>query len=277
MKNKIVILVILVIILGGCINESKEEKIVVFAGAASKPALEKVSRIFEEKTGIGVELNFGVSESMLLQMKMAKKGDIYIPGYQDYMIKAKRENIIYPETERVIAYLIPAINVQSGNPKNITSLNDLGREGIKVGICNPESCCVGRYAVEILEYNNLTEKVKKNIITYAESCPKTASLVALDKVDAIIGWRAFGKWNPDDIDIVYIEKERIPRISYISSAISVYTKDKESAHKFIDFLVSEDGRKIFAEYGYIADEDEARKYAPNARIGGEYELPREWK
>ena len=270
-------------IIAGCIGsenkagEEKQKTIMAFCGSASKPAMEDAAKTFQEKTGIKVELNFGGSGNMLSQMKMSKQGDLYIPGSPDYMAMAERDGVVYPETVKKIAYLVPAIDVQKGNPKNIRSLDDLAREGISVGICAPESCCVGLYAVEILEYNNLTGKVKPNIVVHAESCSKTAALVVMDKVDAIIGWRVFSKWTPDDTDVVYLKPDQLPRIAYIPAAISTYTKDRESAQKFIDFLASEDGQEIFAKWEYIATEEEARKYAPKAQIGGEYELPGNWK
>jgi len=270
-------------IIAGCIGsenkagEEKQKTIMAFCGSASKPAMEDAAKTFQEKTGIKVELNFGGSGNMLSQMKMSKQGDLYIPGSPDYMAMAERDGVVYPETVKKIAYLVPAIDVQKGNPKNIRSLDDLAREGISVGICAPESCCVGLCAVEILEYNNLTGKVKPNIVVHAESCSKTAALVVMDKVDAIIGWRVFSKWTPDDTDVVYLKPDQLPRIAYIPAAISTYTKDRESAQKFIDFLASEDGQEIFAKWEYIATEEEARKYAPKAQIGGEYELPGNWK
>ena len=123
----------------------------------------------------------------------------------------------------------------------------------------------------------MAEKVKPNIVTHAESCSKTAALVVMDKVDAVMGWRVFSKWTPNDTGVVYLKPEQIPRIAYIPAAVSTYTKDRESAQEFIAFLTSEECQKIFAKWGYIATEEEARKYAPDAQIGGEYELPDNWK
>ncbi len=60
-------------------------------------------------------------------------------------------------------------------------------------------------------------------------------------------------------------------------AISTFTKDRESAQKFLDFLVSPQGQEIFSNWGYITTESEARKFAPNAEIGGEYKLPETYK
>ena len=220
--------------LGGCAR-GQQKAITAFVGSASKPAMEETAKAFEQETGIRVYLNFGGSGTMLSQMKLSRSGDLYIPGSPDYMVMAEREGVIEPETVRIISYLIPAILVQHGNPKNIQSLSDLARPGIKVAIADPDTVCVGLYAIEILEYNNLLPEVGGNIVTYSESCSKTASLVALKSVDAVIGWRVFSKWHPEVIDVVYLKPEQIPRLSYIPGAPSTFTDDGEHAPKFLAF------------------------------------------
>ena len=214
---------------------------------------------------------------MLSQIKLSKSGDLYIPGSPDYIVKAERDSLTDPKSTKVIAYLIPVIAVQHGNPKNIQSLADLAKPGIKVGIGNPEAVCLGLYAVEILDYNHLLAEVGKNIVTYAESCEKTATLLSLKQVDAVIGWHVFHDWDPDKIDVVYLGPEQLPRIAYIPGALTTFTQDRDSAEKFLDFLVSPQGQEIFKKWGYITTESEARKFAPNAKIGGEYKLPADYK
>jgi molybdate transport system substrate-binding protein len=262
----------------GC-SQEEMRTITAFAGAAGKPAMEEAAQAFEQETGIKVYLNFGGSGTMLSQMKLSKSGDLYIPGSPDYMLMAEREGIIESESVKIISYLVPVIVVQPGNPKNIKSLADLARPGIKVGIANPESVCVGLYAIEILEYNGLLDDIQKagTVVTYAESCEKTATLVALKAVDAVIGWDVFDNWEPDKIEVVYLKPEQVSRIAYIPAAISTFAEDKQSAQQFINFLVSKTGQEIFQKWGYITAESEAREFAPNAKIGGEYKLPPTYK
>lgn len=263
---------------GGCKNSAEAPKeLLVFAGSASKPALDEAAKAFEAQTGIKVILNYGGSGTMLSQMKLAQTGDIYIPGSPDYLIKAERENVIDSSTTQIIAYLLPVISVQKGNPKNIQSLADLTKPGIKVGIGNPSTVCVGLYAIEIFEKAGLLESVYGNIITNAESCEKTATLLSLKSVDAIIGWDVFHHWDADNIDTVYLQPEQTPRIAYIPAAISIYSKNTTDAQAFITFLTSDEGRAVFQKWGYITNETEIRQFAPDAAIGGEYELPESYK
>jgi molybdate transport system substrate-binding protein len=250
-----------------------ESRITAFCGSVSKPVLEEAAESFCKETGIHVDLNLGGSGTMLSQMKLARRGDVYIPGSPDYMIKAVRDGVVDPDSIKILAYLIITIDVQHGNPKHISTLSDLVRPGIRVAIGNPEAVCVGLYAVELLERNGLLQQVQKNIVTHASSCEATASLLAMKKVDAVIGWDVFSKWNPGEIDTVLLKPHEIPRIAYIPAAVSTYSQEKKSAQAFINFLASPEGKKIFAKWGYIATATEARTFAPKAEIGGEYKLP----
>jgi molybdate transport system substrate-binding protein len=257
---------------GACAPKT-QKSVTAFVGSASKPPMEEAAQAFEKETGIKVYANYGGSGTMLSQIELSKSGDIYIPGSQDYMTKAERAGAVDAASVQKVAYLVPVIGVQHGNPKNIQSLADLARPGVKVGIGNPEAVCLGLYAVEILDHNNLLADVGKNIVVQAESCEKIATLISLKSVDAVIGWDVFHQWGPDNIDVVYIQPDHLPRLAYVPAAVSTFAADNDSAQKFIDFLVSAEGQAIFKKWGYISNEGDARRFAPEAEIGGEYQLP----
>jgi molybdate transport system substrate-binding protein len=242
-----------------------------FCGSASKPALEELTGIFEEKTGIRVVLYFSGSGTALSQMKLSGKGDIYIPGSPDYMAEAADAGIIDKRTTRTIAYLIPALLVRGGNPKNIEKLEDLTEPGLRVAIANPDSVVIGKYAVEILEKSGLLGAIGKNIVTFTESASKAASLLPLNAVDAVIGWRVFGIFN-SDIDLVLLPPDQIPRISYIPAAVSSTCLNPDAAGAFIEFLTGDEGREVFNRWGYITTRESALKFSPEAEIGGVYRI-----
>jgi hypothetical protein len=45
----------------------------------------------------------------------------------------------------------------------------------------------------------------------------------------------------------------------------------------LDFLISDEGHGVFKQTGYYTNESEAKIFAPNAQIGGEYKLPECYK
>ncbi len=259
----------------GCSKNSRS--IEVFVGSATKPAIEDAATAFERKAGVKVLLHFGGSGKMLSELKLARRGDIYLPGSSDFMEIAKREKLVLPETEKRITYLVPAINVPAGNPKNIRTLEDLARPGLRIGIARPDSVCVGLYGVEILERAGLADRVRPNIVTHAESCEKTAQIVALGTVDAILGWEVFHYWQPDKIETVLLAPDQVARIGYIPIALSVFSKQRPLAQQFIDFLLAEEGQAIFRRWHYLSSVEDARKFArPETPVGGEWKLPAGW-
>ncbi|MBN1568837.1 MAG: molybdate ABC transporter substrate-binding protein [Acidobacteria bacterium] len=275
--------IIMAIGFGACLNSATgfaAGSLLIYAGAASKPPAEEAARLYEQRTGVKVDLVFGGSGSVLSQMKLAKQGDIYFPGSSDYMEKAKRNGVVYADSEKIIVYLVSAINVAKGNPHGIRTLKDLTRPGLRIAIANPEMVCVGTYAVEIIEKSlSNPEKAafQRNLINYTESCEKTATAISLKMVDAVIGWSVFEHWDPERIQTVRLPSAQVPRIGYIPIAISRFTKNRNEAQRFIDFIAGPEGRKIFARHKYFATPEEATNWLGARKpIGGEYEVPAAW-
>ncbi len=251
------------------------QPVVVFAGSASQPPLAEAAKGFQEKTSIPVVLHIGGSGAMLSQVRLTRQGDIYIPGSPDYMKKAQDLGLVGNDVA-ILAYLVPALLVPKGNPLEITGLQDLGRTGLRVGLADPDGVCVGLYAVEILEANALVSTVRPNLHGMVESCAKAASMIPLQLVDVVIGWREFATWNPTMIDAVLLEPGQVPRLAYIPAARLHNAANPKGAEAFIAFLKSGEGRAIFKKWGYFTEEAAARKFAPRARIGGSYVLPQGW-
>ncbi|MGZ3570255.1 MAG: substrate-binding domain-containing protein, partial [Thermodesulfobacteriota bacterium] len=141
--------------------------------------------------------------------------------------------------------------------------------------------CVGTYAVEVIEKNlSLAQKqrLKKNLVNYTESCEKTANAISLKAVDAVLGWEVFQGWDSQRIETIYLKPEEVPRIGFIPIAISKFTRDKTLAQRFIDFLLSSEGKAIFQKYHYLTEINQARQFTKSdTPVGGEYALPDEWR
>jgi len=248
--------------------------------------MEEIVPLFEKKTGIKILITYGGSGYLLSQIKLTEKGDIYLPGSSDFMEKAKEMDIIYPESEKILVYLIPEICVQKDNPKKISFLHDLAKKDIKIAIGHPENVCVGTYAVEIFDVNLKTfeqNQIKKNIVNYTESCEKTAALLSLKTVDAIIGWDVFKFWDTANIKGIKLQDHQIKRIGYIPVAITKFTNHRTLAEQFIKFLLSDDAKKIFRKYHYQTTLQEVNQYIygdtlskNHISVGGMYNLPKHW-
>jgi molybdate transport system substrate-binding protein len=275
------VLMAILLLFSAVIEVRATESLLFMAGAAAAPVVEELAKAFESKTGIKVEISVGGSGMLLSQIKLAKKGDVYFPGSIDFIDQAKREGQIDETTITPVVYLVPAINVQRGNPHNVKCLKDLCRPGLKVAFANPESVCLGVFATELVEqFFSPEEKaaVRKNLVTYTESCEKTATAISLKSVDAVIGWSVFENWNPELIETVKLSPEEVIRISYLAVAVTKYAKNPETAKKFIEFMQSEEGLSFFKRYKYFTTANEALEYLGAEKpVGGKpFAVPTDW-
>ena len=243
-------------------NRRQEKELHVFAGAANTPPLTEVAKLYEKRYGVKVRLTFGGSGVVLSQMKLTRKGDVYVPGSDDYMELAIKEGVVDPKTVRIVCWLVPVINVPKGNPKGIKSLHDLVKPGIRVAIAVPGSVCLGDVAKEIFEKAGLWEKIQANIVMQAKDCADLAAQIKLGTVDAIIGWDVFAHWYPDaPMDNIPIPPE-LSRVRHVPAGVTVFAQDKKEAQRFVDFLASREGKRCYAKWGYCIK-------PPNPAKGGD--------
>ncbi|MBP7633799.1 molybdate ABC transporter substrate-binding protein [Candidatus Ozemobacteraceae bacterium] len=258
-----------------------EERILFMAGAAAQPVVEPLAKAFETKTGIKVDVNIAGSGMLLSQIKLSGKGDVYFPGSIDFIDKAVKDGVVDESTVTPIVYLVPSINVQKGNPHGIKTLKDLCRPGLRVAIAQPETVCLGVFAVELAERFFSPEEKKAfraNLVTYTESCEKTATAILLKSADAVIGWSVFEHWNPEMIETVKLTPDEIVRISYLAVAVTKSSQHLEASKKFIEFMKSPDGLEFFKKFHYFTTAEEALAYVgADKPVGGTpYTVPAEW-
>ncbi len=260
---------------GGC-REREPPPLRVFAGSANRPALERIAALWEAEGGAPIETIYGGSGTVLSQLQLAGRGDVYLPGSQDFMERAEALGQVRPETIAELAWLVPALIVPEGNPAGIESLEDLTRPGLRVGIGNPDSVCLGSFAIELLEYNGLLERVFPNVVAFGASCSGVADMAAIGSAEVVIGWRVVERWNPERLDRVELEPHQIPRISAIPIAVTTHSERPALASALVDLARSTEGLQAYAEAGYLTRQADALRLAPQAQLGGSYALPEGW-
>ena len=176
------------------------------------------------------------------------------------MEAAKEKGAIDPETIRSVAYMIPVIAVQRGNPKHIVTLADLARLEIRVAITRPETTLLGKYTPEIFQKAGLAGAIEQNIVTQAARPDSLLAMLVTGQVDAGIIWHFYQALAPDKIEIIPLSPEQLTAIGEMQIAVSTYSENSKSAQQFIDFTTSSPGKAIFQNHGYIVDAKEVKKH-----------------
>jgi len=263
-RNRQVILILLVIMILMMIPGSScspaSSNLSIFTAAGAKPPIDEICRKFQEKYGTTVEVNYGGGGEVLSQMTLSRSGDVYVAPEQRFMEVAAEKQAIDPETIRSVAYMIPVIAVQKGNPKNIQTLADLARPGIKVAITRQETTLLGKYAPEIFAKAGLAGEIGENIVTEAARPDSLLTMLVMGQVDAGIIWHFYQVQAPDKIENIYLLPEQLTGIGEMQAAVSAYSLDKKSAQKFMDFITSAEGKTVFKQVGYLVNDKEGKEY-----------------
>lgn len=239
-----------------------EKPLLVLAGAASKPAMERIVADWRASDSRPVEVAYGGSGQLLAQLKLTRRGDIYFPASPDFLDKAHAEGLIVERTTTV--YLVPALCVKRGNPHAIRTLRDLLRPGLRVALAHPETVAAGRFAAEILQRTLSPEEraaLRGNLVNYATNVEALAVSLALGPVDAIIGWSVLEHWDPERIEAVRLAPADYPRFGRMDAATTTRATDPATALDFLRHLRSARALDAFRAGGYFVDLAEARAFA----------------
>ena len=111
--------------------------LVVYCAAGLKGPVEATAKEYEREFGIPVQLQFGGSGTLLSNLKVAQRGDLFIAADGSF-IEMGRTNRLLAEV-LPLAHLKPVMAVARGNPRGLRGIDDLLRSDVRVSLANPES------------------------------------------------------------------------------------------------------------------------------------------
>lgn len=230
-----------------------QDPLQVYGPGGPAPAMKEAAAVFEKQSGIKVNITAGPTPQWI---EKAKSGaDIIYSGSETMMtdfVQALDGRV--EEAEVRPLYLRPmSILVRPGNPKRITGLKDLLAPGASVLVVNG----AGQNGVwEDMAGRKgdigTVRDLRRNIVGYARnSAAARQQWIDKPEIDAWLIWNIWQIANPDLADVVKVEPEYV---IYRDTAVALTTqgREKDAARRFIDFLFSPDGARIFAKWGWVS-------------------------
>ncbi len=118
-----------------------ETPLLVYAAAGLKPQVEAVAREYERELGVPVQLQLGGSGTLLGNLRVAQRGNLFIAGDQSHLDLGR--------SNKLVAEILPAAEMHAvvcvvcGNHLNIRSLDDVLRPDVRLALANPEAAAIG--------------------------------------------------------------------------------------------------------------------------------------
>lgn len=213
----------------------------IFCGAGMTDPFQEIADVFKAETNCDIEITFANAAQIQTQINTAEEADMFIAGSEDEL-KPVEEAV----TQSIpLVKHIPVIAVQKGNPKGISTVEDLANTDVEILIGDPDSTPIGKIAMKALEDAGIKDKV--NILANTATAPAMATALAAGEADAVIVWKENAK--ADGIEIINTaDMEKY--IKTIPAAILKYAADTDALEAFIDYLNSDEAKEIWIKYGY---------------------------
>ncbi|MDD4891637.1 MAG: extracellular solute-binding protein [Phycisphaerae bacterium] len=222
----------------------------VFCGGSMRPPIEELIHRFEQRNNVRIEPIYNGCGTLVGQMKTGAAGDVYYSCDTSFMNDARSIGAIdesYPVAN--VTRFRPVIMVLKNNPRNIVTVDDLARPGLKIGLGVEDHGAVGRVGWQIVRASPKAEQIQKNIVTLAPTADFLCAQLATGNLDAVITWDAVAR------NYATCEMKDIPDwFSDQPIALMKKTANPELARRFIEFIRSAEARKVFAEHGFIVNQ-----------------------
>jgi molybdate transport system substrate-binding protein len=231
--------------------EQPEKSLFVYCAAGMRKPVESLSQAFEAEKGVKIDLTYDGSNKLLGQIKLTRKGDVYIAGDADYIDMAKKEGLA--GEPRTLCWFVPVIMVRKGNPKGIAALPDCAKKGIKIGQADDKAAAVGRIMPKLLALNGVDSTAwRNNVAMTTPTVNELGMAVKLGTIDAAVVWSAVANNYKEAADQVAIPaaKNVTPEVG---AALLSFSKMKETAREYLDYLTSEKAKAALKKDGYIIE------------------------
>jgi len=226
------------------------EPLIVYCAADVLPPIERIAERFEEVSGVPVHLISQNSGALQGAIRNARKGDVYIPADVSFVEQIRdeglaRETIPFARMRLVLA-------VRSGNPKGISSLEDLFREGVTCGVA-VEQAAIGTTTRRVLSetpglWERLTDAPRGRV---RETTERVVARNVRDGVtDAGFMWDAVAR--RESLEIVPIPQLDAPAGgATIAAGVLSMSRRPADALRFAHYLAAADkGQPILREHHF---------------------------
>lgn len=250
MRKRLAIVAGVVLVLASCASSNATDTpqikdVNVFAAASLTDVFTKAGDEFPKQSNARVRFifNFGSSSTLATQIMNGAPADIFASADEANMQKIVDAKL-NAGAPSLFASNRLAIAVAAGNPRNIGSLADLARPGLVVVLAAP-TVPAGKYALDALA------KASVRVIPASQELDVRSVLnkVALGEADAGIVYVTDVLSAGDRVGSVAIPDEQQVVARYPIAVIGA-TKNPEIASAFVNYLVSDDGQRLLAGFGF---------------------------
>lgn len=223
------------------------DPVLVFAAASVEEPLTEVAKLYEENTGVVIDLSFGGSNALARQIAAGAPADLLFSAGLAPVALLASENLARSGDDALLGNeLVVVVRPEIGELADLDALlhDDIGR----LAIVDPELGPAGRYAHEALAAAGLWDALLLKTVL-AQDVRAALAYVEFGSADAGIVYRTDANTSPELTVAYAIPSEMHSPISYLGVAIRD-AANSEAAADFLRFLASDEASEAFRDAGF---------------------------
>ena len=243
------------------VSAQSDSALTVSAAADLTPAFEALGKLFEERTGVAVDFNFGSTGHLTQQIEAGAPVDVFAAANVSYIDQLDAKGLILPDTKAHYARGRIVIWTRADSPLTLDELLDLTSPDVRrIAIANPDHAPYGVAAREALQTEGLWDAVQDKLI-FGENIAATLRYAQTGDVDVAIvalslSIKGDGKWT--------LLPEKLHQPLNQALAVIAGTTHETEARAFATFVNSEAGREVMRGYGFILPGETLAQATPMA-------------
>jgi len=235
----------------GIAARAQDAKLVIFAAASLKDALDEVNATYQREKGQETAASYAASSTLAKQIEAAAPADVFISADLDWMDYLAKKNLIKPETRANLLgnrlVLIAPVNsaAKLGIAPNFPLAQALGNG--RLAIADPNGVPAGRYGKAALESLGVWSSVADRLAP-AENVRATLALVSRGEAPLGIVYQTDAASDKAVKIVGTFPQDTHPPIIYPIAMVTSSTN--RGALAYIAFLKSPAARPMFEKQGF---------------------------
>src|SRR6516164_2639538 len=230
---------------------AQSQKLIVFAAASLKDALDEVNAVYQREKGQETATSYAASSTLAKQIEAAAPADVFISADLDWMDYLATRNLIKPETRAnllgnrlvLIAPVNSPLNLAIG--PNFSLAQALGNG--RLAIADPNGVPAGRYGKAALQSLGVWSTIADRLAP-AENVRAALALVARGETPLGIVYQTDAASDKDVKIVGIFPQDTHPPIIYPIAV--VVSSTNPAALGYLAYLKSRAARPTFEKHGF---------------------------
>ncbi len=223
-------------------------EILFFSGAVNRVAVEDILRAFEQREGCRITRVYNGCGILVGQMKTGgARPDAYLTCDRSFASPVADLFLGEPASisETDIVLIVP-----SDNPKNIRTLRDLARPGLRVGWANPDQSTLGALTLRMFEQAGILDAVKANTVMQTPTGDLLVNQLRTSRgsLDVVVAYRVNAIRAGDDVQILTLNEPGARAEQTFS--VGAHSKHKQLVRRLHAALLSAEAGQRYTAAGF---------------------------